>query len=41
MNICNKILGGVQENYRELACAFDKSVLTSFPSHDAQTKENL
>jgi hypothetical protein len=35
-----QILGGVREDFRRLARAFDKSVIASFPSHDAQTKDN-
>jgi hypothetical protein len=35
-----QILGGVQEDYWRLARAFDKPSITSFPSHDAQTKED-
>jgi hypothetical protein len=35
-----QILGGVQEDYRRLARAFDKSVITHFPSHDVETKQN-
>jgi hypothetical protein len=30
-----------QGDYRRLERVFDKFVITSFPSHDAQTKENL
>lgn len=35
-----QILGGVREDFRRLARAFDKSVIASFPSHDVQTKDN-
>jgi hypothetical protein len=30
----------VQEDYRRLSRAFDKSAITNFPSHDVETKEN-
>jgi hypothetical protein len=36
-----QILGGVQEDYTRLTRAFDKSIISSFPSHDVQTKDNL
>jgi hypothetical protein len=31
----------MEEDYKRLARVFDKFDVTSFPSHDAQTKENL
>jgi hypothetical protein len=30
----------MQDDYKRLACAFDKSVVTNFPSHEVETREN-
>jgi hypothetical protein len=35
-----QIIGGMQDDYKRLACAFDKSVVVNFPSHEVKTKEN-
>jgi hypothetical protein len=35
-----RILGGMQEDYRRLAHAFDKLAITNFPSHKVETKEH-
>jgi hypothetical protein len=35
-----QILEGMQEDYRRLAHAFDKSAIASFLSHNVQTKDN-
>jgi hypothetical protein len=31
---------GMQEDYKRLARAFDKSDVTNFPSHEGKTREN-
>jgi hypothetical protein len=28
----------MQDDYKRLACAFDKSVVANFPSHEVETK---
>jgi hypothetical protein len=35
-----QILGVMQNDYKRLGCAFDKFVVTNFPLHDVETKEN-
>jgi hypothetical protein len=35
-----QILGGVQEDNRRLARAFDKTAITKFPSHEVETKQH-
>jgi hypothetical protein len=30
----------MQEDYKRLACAFDKSDVANFPSHKGKTREN-
>jgi hypothetical protein len=35
-----QIIGGMQDDYNRLTCAFDKSVVANFPSHKIETKEN-
>jgi hypothetical protein len=31
-----QIIGGMQNNYKRLVCAFDKSTVASFPSHEVE-----
>ena len=31
---------GTQDDYKRLACAFDKSVVTNFPTHEVEIKDN-
>jgi hypothetical protein len=35
-----QIIGGMQNDYKRLAHAFNKSVVTNFPSHEVETGEN-
>jgi hypothetical protein len=35
-----RILGGMQEDYKRLARAFDKSDVANIPSHEDKTREN-
>jgi hypothetical protein len=35
-----QIIGGMQNDYKRLACAFDKSIVANFPSHKVETGEN-
>jgi hypothetical protein len=35
-----QIIEGMQDDYKRLACAFDKSVVVNFPSYEVKTKEN-
>jgi hypothetical protein len=35
-----QIIGGMQEDYKRLARAFDKSAVTNFPSHEVETRKN-
>jgi hypothetical protein len=30
------IIGGMQNDYRRLVCAFDKSIVVNFPSHEVE-----
>jgi hypothetical protein len=34
------IIGGMQNDYRRLERAFDKSVIANFPSHEVESGEN-
>jgi hypothetical protein len=34
------IIGGMQNAYRRLACAFDKSSIANFPSHEVELGGN-
>jgi hypothetical protein len=34
------IVGGIQNNYKRLMCAFDKSTIANFPSHEVKLGEN-
>jgi hypothetical protein len=35
-----RILGGMQEDYKRLGRVFDKSNVVNFPSHEGKTMEN-
>jgi hypothetical protein len=35
-----KIIGGMQNDYKRLVSAFDKSIVTNFPSHEVESGEN-
>jgi hypothetical protein len=35
-----QIIGGMQNNYKRLVRAFDKSTITNFPSHEVDLREN-
>jgi hypothetical protein len=34
------IVGGIQNNYKRQMCAFDKSTIANFPSHEVKPGEN-
>jgi hypothetical protein len=34
------IVGDIQNNYKRLMCAFDKSTIANFPSHEVKLGEN-
>jgi hypothetical protein len=34
------IVGGIQKDYKRLVCAFDKSIVANFPSHEVELGEN-
>jgi hypothetical protein len=34
------IVGGIQKDYKRLVCAFDKSTVANFPSHEVELGEN-
>jgi hypothetical protein len=36
-----QIIGGMQDDYKRLASAFNNSVVANFPTHKVETKENM
>jgi hypothetical protein len=36
-----QIIGGMQDDYKRLARAFDKSIVANFPTHEVETKDNM
>jgi hypothetical protein len=36
-----QIIEGMQDDYKRLARAFEKSVVANFPTHEDGTKENM
>jgi hypothetical protein len=36
----HKLIGGIENDYKRLACAFDKSTIANFPLHEVESREN-